>query len=580
MNALQDEGSFWQRMQQGQLVARAVDWGERLSHLQTVCSWPLELRNPVIVAYLAVPGQWNTPIRPEHEQILRGLLGENDRRLRLLAVQALSGGPLSASEQLLQTAAADEAYEVSSLAWSHLSNATNVAREVWRNYSAYCSEQRPELAGLLARQLPALWDLKPLGFRIGARGYEVDLSHGWQLHSLQSLTLRVKQSVTIQWALRNGCSGELELHKGDIWKAAVSPGFANLRDKLVTAIDLTWLSPYHFHGANVETFYGREHEINCLLRPGTHWAVTGGRRIGKTSLLLKTAERLRQHSLTVLYLDCGAYRRSQDFLLALAVELNLLPDADLSPAVFLATYRQSLPTGLHLFLDEVDVLFSSEPEIHSLLALLRTLAQQLNWQVIAAGYLVLHTEMSRPNSPLANFFAPLQLKPLCQQGAFQLLTWPLAELGMSVQGVDAMARQIYRDTGGHPALLQFIGHELVADANPRGSLEIKRPQWRRVIASQPIRSFCQHICLDHLSSAELAILLATADSERWSGAELAERFPQATNLISIIDHLVLQNLWKAVDSGWELAVPMLRQTMHVIKPRLQMKAAQWEGYHV
>ena len=146
-------------------------------------------------------------------------------------------------------------------------------------------------------------------------------------------------------------------------------------------------SPYRYYGASPAVFYGRQADVHRLLQPHTHWAVYGGRGIGKTSLLLHVAQMQQRKGQAVLYLDASIYARCQDLLTVLAHQWGI-PSACEQPQYFFARWQHRCPRQLHLYLDEVDGLWAQAVERKALQDLLRTAVRSScsgRWSSLAAS---------------------------------------------------------------------------------------------------------------------------------------------------------------------------------------------------
>lgn len=243
---------------------------------------------------------------------------------------------------------------------------------------------------------------------------------------------------------------------------------------LLQAVDLTYISPYISEGPTPRNmFYGRELEIRRVAEQirNQSFALIGGRKVGKTSILQRLRSHLPMRDVEVHYINCEAHPDRQDFLELLQASLkgahqgsDLIKRAE-------QILRSFLEQRFHgkfgvLLLDEVDELFSSDSNSesypHILSHALRSVSQSRNASLVATGERALFSLTRDPSSPHWNFCTPIRVGPLDREAALQLMTEPMSALGISM-GDEATELSLYR-SANHPNLLQFLGTQIVEGA--------------------------------------------------------------------------------------------------------------------
>jgi serine/threonine-protein kinase len=257
-------------------------------------------------------------------------------------------------------------------------------------------------------------------------------------------------------------------------------------------------------------FFGRARELNALARDltdGRHCGVFGLRKIGKTSLLYRLRDRLRETGSTVpVFLDLqsvaaagdaghAAWRLGQELLsevvlseggithdqVAAALDLperaGDRPSRQLLVDLFhgLETMLQSASERLIIILDEIEVLIPAEgtplPLTAEFLRGLRAIAQQTQQvSIVVAGVNSSISERPRladADNPLFGVLVPTYIGPLTKQDCRELISRLGRRMGLRWPGSELMA--LVTDVGAHPALARLAASRVAAldPARPR-----------------------------------------------------------------------------------------------------------------
>jgi len=214
-------------------------------------------------------------------------------------------------------------------------------------------------------------------------------------------------------------------------------------------------------------FVDREAQIKRFSSGGNNYALYGGRRIGKSSVLQEVAERLRQKGVTVvLHSFEGSSNFSDDTSAAL-----LAPQFGLGPVHRIDDFKRALQARLEenpdlrivVLLDEIDRYIMDNPQRHVLIEVLRALADQYGsrFGLVVAGFMELYrclkgrgpyTPSSDPWSRVLTDIGPLknlpadQAEKIVREGFLNILGWQFE--------TRAVPQQIVERTGGHPAFVQ------------------------------------------------------------------------------------------------------------------------------
>lgn len=258
--------------------------------------------------------------------------------------------------------------------------------------------------------------------------------------------------------------------------AARNPAKA-FRSILLSQVDLTAVSPFIINGPTTQkNFFGRENEIQSIAEHihSTSFAIIGGRRIGKSSLLkqLHTA-RLPSLGYRTIYHDCQVTPDYQAFTGAPILDWSPGPPA--SPPLNMGALLKSPPRDrrIVLLLDEADKLVLPDRANNwKLFSELRSLANSGSVQVILCGERTLREALRDPRSPLFNFVNEMLLGPLDFRSAEELITLPMRQLEIQLIDERAIVNQIWTFSSGHPNVIQRICNRLIRQLNERGSRRI------------------------------------------------------------------------------------------------------------
>jgi serine/threonine protein kinase len=238
------------------------------------------------------------------------------------------------------------------------------------------------------------------------------------------------------------------------------------RSAVLSQVDLTTVSPFVTRGpALARIFFGREQELQTIIEraSSSSFAVIGGRRIGKTSLLNRLHQvRLPTAGVRSVFYDCTTMSDIREFLDASIKNWN--PEPPSPPIVTFDELLKSPPTDkpLVLLLDEADSLIVRDKlNDWRLINRLRALANTGQAQVVFSGERMLREALRDPESPLFNFAKELRLGPLDYNAAEELIARPMEQLEIRLINVTSIVQRIYDFTAGHPNVIQMVCHRLI-----------------------------------------------------------------------------------------------------------------------
>jgi tetratricopeptide (TPR) repeat protein len=304
-------------------------------------------------------------------------------------------------------------------------------------------------------------------------------------------------------------------HQGLFQIAAADDPKQALRRRILSYIDLSTVSPFVITGPTPDNvFFGRESEIREITEHVStkSYAIIGGRRIGKSSLLGRLHRvRLPAAGFRTLYHDCSTTPIYDAFVAATVRDWR--PESPPSSPITLGQLIQSVivrspvnqvhrsqslvvrasllshylkrlsgfrrfrtiiqpPSGdkpLVLLLDEADKLVPSDrANGWRLFNELRALVNSGHAQVILSGERALREALQDPASPLFNFANEMLLGPLDFHSVEELITRPMDQLEIELVDEKPIVDRIWTFTSGHPNIVQRLCRRLIERLNEQG----------------------------------------------------------------------------------------------------------------
>lgn len=242
-------------------------------------------------------------------------------------------------------------------------------------------------------------------------------------------------------------------------------------------VELSTLSPYVVRGpVPANMFFGREQEIKEISQAvaQVNYALVGGRRIGKSSIL-QSLDRLmtRDPRYSSFYLNCEDAYDYEGFYGILKLQFgDRLTDRTPQTVRHLISLLKTETEGKHFvfLLDEVDALLDFDAlatPAGQLFRTFRALAHEHACSFVFSGSKTLYHHLHDARSPFFNFCSDLTLGPLSEKSVAEIVSKPMHQLGIKLADEDALIGQIIDLTSCHPSLVQWLCARLVRVAERR-----------------------------------------------------------------------------------------------------------------
>jgi len=307
-------------------------------------------------------------------------------------------------------------------------------------------------------------------------------------------------------------------------------------------VGLERLLLYQYRGAVTgNRFFGREHQVQALLRqPRSSYLVTGARMSGKTSLLLEAKRQLQNQYGTlpkkdwgIAYLDCREVSTAAGLMHKILQQLEerssfarieRWESPERWPHFFSylrGRAKRSPHRRLYLFLDEFDNVIDIENRQDVKLtwhfrALHQNNSQELGYiQFVLAGSKHLAAAQRNLSTGLHNF---VNIED-CKLDNFDLgtvkaiLERPLHDMGMEVEDLQEVGQALLSETGGRPASVQYVCNQMARRLISRNETVLTAALLHEVVASYAYLEYYEATLRENTDLVDWFVL-SVSESER------------------------------------------------------------------
>jgi len=358
------------------------------------------------------------------------------------------------------------------------------------------------------------------------------------------------------------------------------PPRERLRSDVLEQSDLTKLSPFVVRGVTPSrVFFGREVEEATLLSTlsTNSVAILGGRRIGKTSLMRHSFERLSGAGLRPFFGDCQTVRTWADFAEMAHGNWGVSLPQDFRPShldQLIGALNDGSGRSIVVMLDEIDQLLDwdrkhSENEVpEAFFRACRSISQRGLAQFVFSGERTIANRLWDATSPHWNFCRPLLLSQLTYAAAASLISEPLEALGVQLLDAQGLAEASWQSTNGHPELIQFVGDGIVQRVNSRDRVsvfaspdDVESVTNQFLYAEQYLETYWgQASALERYVSLSLVEGVRTFD-QLFHDARTAGFQADAAELTTSLRMLELYGIARQAGAGYELGAQWFRTAL-------------------
>ncbi len=448
-----------------------------------------------------------------------------------------------------------------------------VERRIYRSLAGYMVEA-PTLRLSLPARFPVIVLLKDTLEREDVRDLRALMS---ALNAVSFFALLIplsepfegpRPAQTMQSLAREGAEDLIVLDYRELYGLYLAADAeSDLVRRILDQVDLTVVSPYVLSGpVPPRMFFGRDYEIKVIMRTvqDRSFAIVGGRKIGKTSILNKVHRLLQQtEGYDPLYLDCHHVTTYEDFFEALSVmsEVSVespAPDSLRRIVVRLRGRQGELGHTLVFLLDEVDHLLRYDLQQGTLLfRVFRSLSQEGLCRFVFCGERTLDAALRDPNSPLFNFCSTLRLGYLQQRDAERIVQEPMHEMGITFEAPELVPPEIVALSGCHPNIVQAICQLLIERINQRQERVIRASDLVQVRDSTEFRDLFFEVSWGNATTLERLITVLMAEHRRFGLQQVRQALreleinPSDAELERALGDLALTSLIKRQGQQYE-----------------------------
>jgi photosystem II stability/assembly factor-like uncharacterized protein len=301
---------------------------------------------------------------------------------------------------------------------------------------------------------------------------------------------------------------------------------------ILSQVDLTVVSPYVTSGpVPANMFFGREAELKTIVRTvrDTNFAIVGGRKIGKTSILARVFQLLQDApEYHPFYLDCQAIQSYEGFFEAVDTMWRVALPAR-TPEGFrrMATElpAQYPARTIVMLFDEIDGLLAQDiAQGEPLFRILRALAHELPIRFVFCGEKVLNASLRDANLALFNFCNPMTLSYLTRDEARRVVVDPMQEMDIVLEEDGDLADQIITLAACHPNIVQYLCQKLIERINQRRERLIRRADVSAIGQSTEFAEYFAEVAWGNTTTLERLITLLMIEHPAVTVSEIAEVF--------------------------------------------------------
>jgi hypothetical protein len=300
--------------------------------------------------------------------------------------------------------------------------------------------------------------------------------------------------------------------------AAPSPTGA-LLNLICEQLPTASLSPYQI-SAPVEgaCFFARRAEVeNVLKHPMTNFAITGVRRIGKTSLLREIRRTILERDENperLVWLDCSTLSGPSQFIEEVVRQLNIrelprlkkIQESLFSFEDFLKRMAKMHGGAITFFLDEADQFLVWARDVWS--PILRASVNSHDCRYIVAGFQNLLKEQYDRRSPFYLSFEQLDLLPFRIDETADVVLQPMRSLRVQIENEGQLVSRIQFDTRGHPQLVQYYCLELIKELDRQNIRILNQTACSNIYASEGFKNLIINAFRDNVGIEDKVLVYA------------------------------------------------------------------------
>jgi hemerythrin superfamily protein len=344
---------------------------------------------------------------------------------------------------------------------------------------------------------------------------------------------------------------------------------------------------------NSETniFVGRTTLIDAFVNDGTHHAIYGGRKIGKSSLMHAISKAFQKNGATTAYISLEG--NAADEVVICTEILQKLKNGSVCESISdfrkkLGGYLLSCNSTVVILLDEMDKYISArkkDGEPHNLISNFRGLSEEFDGKLIffAAGFLGLWKQLNSKvesgiDNPYYNFFDHSKgaltvmdaddAEKIVRQGFLEILGYKFEQ--------QEIPRKIVQYTSGHPAFVQKFCERLHRHVSERRETVITEKDLGEVFRGRQNGNYLDFVNatltqnLNDLSQL-VVFFLALDKNTKERGSRSSTEFSFSLNDVVALARSYEKDLSTINDDMWDTCIEELLVTSIIKKSTIPNK---------
>jgi len=326
----------------------------------------------------------------------------------------------------------------------------------------------------------------------------------------------------LEQALGRTAHDLIVLNYRDLWRMFIAQDTIRcFIDIILSQVDLTVVSPYVISGPVPENmFFGRDYELKAIIRTirDHSFAIVGGRKIGKTSILAKVYRLMAEMAdFHPLYLDCQAINSYDGFFETLGAAWDIIgakPSPEAFRRLIYEVWRNHPRNNVVVLLDEVDALLKyDQKNEEKLFRVFRALSQEERCRFVFCGERVLNARLHASDSPLFNFGNSIRLSYLTPEATARIINDPMREMGVEMEETDKVVERIVEISSCHPNIVQYICQQAIVHINKAGVRTITPDEIEAVVHSDAFIEYFVEVTWGNATLLEKIISLTLLDED-------------------------------------------------------------------
>ncbi len=287
--------------------------------------------------------------------------------------------------------------------------------------------------------------------------------------------------------------------------------------------------PFHYLGpCKPEMFFGRSALIReILLGAQNGYAIAGGRRIGKSSFLIKLQhesqkKKYESKKYRPLYMDCSNFAGFRELIREITRKLFPHYYYKKERSAYQFKFEDILSRGselrgqkLLLLLDEMDSIVDKPKTNSDDIRFFNSLRSQVNHgrlKLVITGFRKISDMINSVEHPFYNICEGIHMETLACRDVRELISLSFLRCGIDLKPKNEIIERIWDYTSGHPSVVQFIAKKMF-DKREKNLITLKTLE--NILRDGALRKYILDNFIMNTSNLERLICLLIIDEDEF-----------------------------------------------------------------